>query len=65
MNANLLKAELMLRGKSYDDLCKVLDTQKANLYRKIKNDNFRLYEIKLIQKEFKIDKPSIMNIFFE
>lgn len=64
MNANILKGELMLRGKSYNDLCLVLNTTRANLYRKIKTDNFRLYEIKTIQKEFGIDLATINKIFF-
>lgn len=65
MNERLLRAKLVEKDLSVDDLAEVIGKNRATLYRKLKSDTLSNKEANAISKYLQLNHSEIMNIFFD
>ena len=66
MNVNKLKAEMVLKGKSVDDVCAAAGFDRSSWFRKISGKTeFKQGEISAISRLLGLDKEQIGSIFFD
>lgn len=65
MNVNLLKAQIVLKGKKMSDIAEKLKISKSALYRKLKGtSDFTRREIFELMNYLEIDAIKAIEIFF-
>ena len=66
MNMNLLKSQIVLRGKTIKDIAQKLEISKSALYRKMYGKTeFTRIEISILIDYLEIDFEKAMEIFFD
>ena len=66
MNARELKAQMVRKDKSVDQLCTALGISRSAWFRKVGGESeFTQGEIKALREELDLDDQQVMMIFFD
>ena len=66
MDKNKLRAALILRGITIDEICETLGISRSSWFRKLAGETeFTRTEIALISRKLSLDEAEMLSIFFD
>lgn len=64
MNTNLFKAKLVEKGMNIENLAAKIGLSSQTVYNKLKNDSFKMSEVRKIGDALNLTSVELSNIFF-